>query len=232
MFLFFLFVLGIGGFLVRVRGIRGGQDTDDVDMLPGQTTPTLDPPSTPMLTETDKPRRKPVRRKIKSKLAETFPPYLQEAFFGKELMDSHKEVDSSSGTEEEDLKASIDKDRDKTILLSQVSFLLGCIVKIVNFLLFQDEIKAVAAVSAKSDKLILPSTQQKTIEKIKAPLIPKEEEESDTEALKDMLTLPGDLLDTDLVNTIMNEDDDELTKNADTLESLTGTILISLTISF
>lgn len=95
-------------------------------MLPGQTTPTLDPPSTPMLSETDKPRRKPIRRKIKSKLAETFPPYLQEAFFGKELMDANKEVDSSSGTEEEDLKTSVDKDRDKTIHLSQVRFLLIC----------------------------------------------------------------------------------------------------------
>lgn len=97
----------------------------------------------------------------------------------------------------------------------------------------QDEIKAVAAVSAKNDKQILPSTnQQKIIEKNKAPLIPKEEEESDTEALKDMLALPGDLLDTDLVNTIMNEDDDELTKNADTLESLTGTLLVSSAILF
>lgn len=50
----------------------------------------------------------------------------------------------------------------------------------------------------------------------------KEEDESDTEALKDVLALPGDLIDTDLVNTIMNEEDDELTKNTDTLESLTG----------
>lgn len=53
-------------------------------------------------------------------------------------------------------------------------------------------------------------------------MVPKEEDESDTEAFKDVLALPGDLLDTDLVNTIMNEDDDELTKNADTLEGLAG----------
>lgn len=60
----------------------------------------------------------------------------------------------------------------------------------------------------------------------KEPFSLKEEEESDSEVLKDVLALPGDLLDTDLVNTIMNEDDDELTKNTDTLESLTGKILL------
>ena len=35
-----------------------------------------------------KPKRKPQRRKMKNKLAETYPVYLQEAFFGKELLAS------------------------------------------------------------------------------------------------------------------------------------------------
>jgi hypothetical protein len=46
-----------------------------------------------------------------------------------------------------------------------------------------------------------------------------DENNSDTEALKDVLGLPGDLLDNDLVNRIMNEDDD-LTKNTAGLEDV------------
>lgn len=77
--------------------------------------------------------------------------------------------------------------------------------------------RAVAEVKAKQEKLM------KEVPKINmAPLVPKEEEESDSETLKDVLALPGDLLDTDLVNTIMNADDDELTKNAGSLEGLAG----------
>lgn len=66
----------------------------------------------------------------------------------------------------------------------------------------------------------------------KEPFMLKEEEESDSEVLKDVLALPGDLLDTDLVNTIMNEDDEELTKNTDTMESLTGKVLANVYYSF
>lgn len=88
----------------------------------------------------------------------------------------------------------------------------------------QDEIKAVAAVTKREKPEIHANTKllKNLAELKKEQFAPKEEEESDTEALKDVLGLPGDLLDTDLVNTIMNEDDDELTKNTDTLESLTG----------
>lgn len=94
------------------------QDNDDVDMLPGQTTPTTLEPPTPSLSEGDKPRRKPARRKPKSKLAESFPSYLQEAFFGKELLESTKELDSTSDSDEETKSRS---EKDRTIQLSQVS---------------------------------------------------------------------------------------------------------------
>ena len=50
-------------------------------------------------------------------------------------------------------------------------------------------------------------------------ILQEEDEGSDTEGLKDIL--PGDLLDTDLVNTIMNEDDD-ITKSEDNLEDIGG----------
>lgn len=193
--------LGIGGFVVRARG-RGGQDNDEVDTLPCQTAaPSLELPlSAPISLEGDKPRKKQIRRKIKSKLSETFPSYLQEAFFGKELMDSNK-IESSSGSDEEVNK----QEKDKAIQLSH------------------EELKAVAAVAAKSDKK--PVLESKVQEKppLKQPAaVLKEEDESDND-LKDVLALPGDLLvDTDLVNTIMNGDDDELTKNAESLESLAG----------
>lgn len=108
--------LGIGGFLVRVRGIKAGQDNDEVDMLPGQNAVVPETPP-PIVSEPDKPRRKPIRRKPRSKLAESFPPYLQEAFFGKELLDSHKEANSSSSDEE---GSKTGGDKDKTIQLSQV----------------------------------------------------------------------------------------------------------------
>lgn len=103
--------LGIGGFLVRVRGIRTGQDNDEIDVLPGQSSQS----DIPIPVDGDKPRRKPVRRKPKSKLAETFPPYLQEAFFGRDLLDTTKELNSSSSDEEKHLN-----EGDKTIQLTQV----------------------------------------------------------------------------------------------------------------
>ncbi|XP_063909689.1 histone-lysine N-methyltransferase 2C-like isoform X2 [Zophobas morio] len=192
--------LGIGGFLVRMRGVRTGQDNDDIDVLPGQLLPTSSEMQIPLVPpEGEKPRRKPVRRKPKSKLAETFPPYLQEAFFGKELLDSTKEVDSSSSDEEKGYS-----DMDKTIQLTQ------------------DEIKAVAAVSGKHEG----GDGKHTLDKSKAPIVPKEEEEEEnTEDLKDVLAIPGDLLDTELVNTIMNEGDAELNKNAESLDALTATNL-------
>lgn len=176
--------LGIGGFLVRVRGNVNKLSQDNDDLEGGDEAPV----------DGEKPRKKPIRRKPKGKLAETYPPYLQEAFFGKELLDCHKEMNSSS-SDEEGMRGV--NDRDKTIQLSQ------------------EEIKAVAAVSVKRERVEVFSEDRGRgghVEK-KETLIPKEEDESDTEALKDVF--PGDLLDNDIVNTIMNE-------NKDTLESLTG----------
>lgn len=178
--------LGIGGFLVRVRG---NVNKDDIMEGADDTTTT-----TTTAGDGEKPRKKPIRRKPKGKLAETYPPYLQEAFFGKELLDSHKEMNSSSSDEE---GGRVANDKDKTIQLSQ------------------EEIKAVAAVSVKREKMdVLSEERGKSgqMEK-KDVLMGKEDDESDTEALKDVF--PGDLLDNDIVNTIMNE-------NKDTLESLTG----------
>lgn len=112
--------LGIGGFLVRMRGIRTGQDNDDIDQSVGQSGSITNEISTPLPGDGDKPRRKAIRRKPKNKLAETFPTYLQEAFFGKDLMDvveCKKEVDSYSSEDEKS------DSYYKSINLSQVNYI-------------------------------------------------------------------------------------------------------------
>ncbi|XP_031333016.1 histone-lysine N-methyltransferase 2C-like isoform X3 [Photinus pyralis] len=193
--------LGIGGFLVRVRGIRGNPDNDDVDTLPGQNSGVLESANSQSLHEGEKPRRKPVRRKPKSKLTESFPSYLQEAFFGKELLQSTKEMDSTSDSDDDSSKTHSDKDR--VIQLSQ------------------EEVKPAALVKkSKASKSYYGQEPSAFISKVIKDAL-KEEPESDTEVLKDVLALPGDLLDTDLVNTIMSEDNQDL-KHVGNLDSLPG----------
>ncbi|XP_076251798.1 uncharacterized protein LOC143191021 isoform X3 [Rhynchophorus ferrugineus] len=189
--------LGIGGFLVRMRGLRTGQDNDDIDTLPGQTTPTsLDSPMplASVSSDGDKPKKKPIRRKMKSKLSETFPPYLQEAFFGKELMDitDTKKMESGSSDDEKEEK--------------------------------YNPTEELMTIDSKPEKPINDSTIHKNQQILeeqkddKSNLV-KDEEDDSTEDLKDVLALPGDLLDADLVNSIINEEDDDLTKNTE-LEAL------------
>lgn len=79
---------------------------------------------------------------------------------------------------------------------------------------------AIAAVTAKNTKTEVFETKEFVKDGKFDRLIPKEEEDENTEDLKDVLALPGDLPDTDLVNSIINEDDDELTKNTRSLEGL------------
>ena len=50
----------------------------------------------------DKPKKKVVRRNKKYKLIEAYPLYLQESFFGKELIDSSREAKVSESEEERD----------------------------------------------------------------------------------------------------------------------------------
>lgn len=191
--------LGIGGFLVRVRGFKNGQDNDDIDILPGQTNTFCDMPATPLSLDGEKPKKKTIRRKPKSKLTETFPLYLQEAFFGKDLMDieGKKNVESCSSDED------VSEDKSKSINLSQ------------------DELIAVAAVTAKQEIIEKAgATDSIKTEKILDVSTKEEEEEENTEDLKDVLPLPGDLLDADLVNSIINDDDDELTKNTESIGDL------------
>ncbi|ODN00515.1 Histone-lysine N-methyltransferase 2C, partial [Orchesella cincta] len=177
--------LGIGGFVVRLRGPRF---KDDDDM-------SLD-----QLVESggDKPKRKAQRRKIKNKLVENFPVYLQEAFFGKSLLEpGSKETDLVSTDELEESTPSIKTE--STIKLSK------------------EEIKEIEAIKAKQkspEKVKAdnrPTAAQgaqhsvsevtKEVRKLQPPIVDDSEM-----ALQDILT--GDLLDNDFMDNIMNDGDD------------------------
>ncbi|KAF0289423.1 Histone-lysine N-methyltransferase 2D [Amphibalanus amphitrite] len=76
-------------------------------LTPGTpVTPTEDGQSTAAAADTafavpgDKPKKKAVRRNKKYKLIEAYPLYLQESFFGKELIDSSREAKMSESEEE------------------------------------------------------------------------------------------------------------------------------------
>uniref|UniRef100_A0A1A9UJ12 Histone-lysine N-methyltransferase n=1 Tax=Glossina austeni TaxID=7395 RepID=A0A1A9UJ12_GLOAU len=79
--------LGIGGFNVRMRGFR--KENDEQYAVQGENV---------LLTEVEK-KKKIIRKKLKSKLSESYPAYLQEAFFGKNLLDNKE---SSADFEESD----------------------------------------------------------------------------------------------------------------------------------
>lgn len=183
---------GIGGFVVRPRGPRFKEDEDGMlDQL--------------MNGEGDKPKRKAKRpRKPINKLVESFPVYLQEAFFGKSLLDpTTKETDLIANTNDdlEDVTSPIKNEN--TIKLSK------------------EEIKEIEAIKAKqkSPEKVKPDNRQTPVLSItqtpnlvsdvskearKAP--PPLVEEDDGEIALDILA--GDLLDNDFMDNIMSEGDD------------------------
>lgn len=110
--------LGIGGFVVRNRGVRkdGGSAKDGDGEETTENSGTLHFTSTSQIDAMDK-RRKQTKRKPKpAKLAETYPTYLQEAFFGKGLMDTTKPTKFDSSSSDEDANSTVSDD--KTIKLS------------------------------------------------------------------------------------------------------------------
>lgn len=82
--------LGIGGFVVRLRGTRKGDRDDEAEQ---HQLDALDDN-----VGNKPPRRKPQRRKPKTKLSECFPSYMQEAFFGAELMETAKLKDLNTSS--------------------------------------------------------------------------------------------------------------------------------------
>lgn len=185
--------LGIGGFVVRLRGTRKDKEEEG----------ELEKPETNIVATIgeDKPRRKVQRRKPKTKLSECFPLYMQEAFFGKDLMDITKDKDpKSSSDSDSERNASGNTD---TIQLSQ------------------DELKVIEQVKGKpgqrEGEQKLPNQAHVKREEI------MDDEGSDAEALGDILPISSDLLDSELVNTIMNEPDEDLAKASEALDDLEDT---------
>ncbi|XP_046742436.1 histone-lysine N-methyltransferase 2C-like isoform X3 [Diprion similis] len=182
--------LGIGGFVVRLRGTRKDKEEE------GDGEKTSD--GLLGIAE-DKPRKKPQRRKPKPKLSECFPLYMQEAFFGKDLLDTIKD---------KDIESSSDSDTERNVLSNADTIQLS-----------QDELKAIEQVKTKQEKEDEKFLHGQSIKREE----PLEDEGSDGEALGDILPIPGDLLDSELVNTIMNEPDENLAKASEALEDLQDT---------
>ncbi|CAG7629500.1 unnamed protein product [Allacma fusca] len=188
--------LGIGGFFVRMRGPRFKDD---------------DEPENQSSQDGEKPKRKQARKKIKNKIVESFPSYLQEAFFGKTLLDPCKDSDFISGDENEVTVSSwispenyvkLSADELKAIEASRSR---------------QENIEKGKSVNTDNSKTPDPQLAQNEPEVQLKQQIKIEEDETD-DTLQDIL--PSDLLDNDLVNTIMNEGDDM--KVGEGLEDLSG----------
>lgn len=207
--------LGIGGFVVRNRSVRkdgGGtkEETEDTSDTFQFTSGFID--------IIDK-KKKSIKRKPKSaKLTETYPTYLQEAFFGKSLLDTTKPKFESSSSDE-DIQSNVSED--KTIKLSLEELKMIEAMRAKQQQLHDDQKKSMPPTKASA----APQQSQSSISaclqndiKTKAPIqqiVTNESEASET--LKNIIS--SDLLDNDLVNTIMNEDD-ELTKNSSTFDDI------------
>ncbi|XP_050538533.1 histone-lysine N-methyltransferase 2D-like isoform X4 [Daktulosphaira vitifoliae] len=167
--------LGIGGFVVRGRMPRS-KDKDEENTQEGDG-------------EENKPRRKPNRwKKPKSKIAENYPNYIQDAFFGRDLLDACSvaaQILDSSESEE----INENEDDIKTIELSQAE------------LKIMEDIKAkqiTKEVSKKCSEIKVEEVerivQTKVVDK-KSDIV----NSNDQDALKDIL------LSDNLLDSIMNE---------------------------
>ncbi len=201
--------LGIGGFNVRNRTFRkDGPNKDDGDETMEQ--------SLLHYNENSDKKKKTIRRKPKSKLTETYPSYLQEAFFGKSLLDTTKPKFESSSSEDE-TKSNVSDDKTIKLSMEELKMIEAMRAKQQQQQQLIDEQKKVAAAAAANNqnvqlKTMQPATPRVTNIKMDPSLgLTDDIDNSDTEALKDIL--PTDLLDNDLVSRIMNEDE-ELTKNS------------------
>lgn len=195
--------LGIGGFAVRNRNFRQRDEGEDFECMVAAQAAAIEneTPTTPLPPDPAKPKKKPVRKKTKNKLIETYPNYLQEAFFGKSLLDTQPVTKFEFPASDDD-EIKLDVTEDKTIQLSadELKLLEAAQIKIE-----EDEANQKKELNDKSDDVVQEIKKEEGA-------MDDDENNSDTEALKDVLGLPNDLVDNDLINTIMNED--ELSKTS------------------
>lgn len=231
--------LGIGGFSVRNRAVRsnskndGDELTTSLDQEPAQQIPSSQ-------QSDGKQKKKPVRRKQKSKLIETYPAYLQEAFFGKPLLDVNPSVkiempnsddESKNQSEEKTIKLSADElkmfESIKAKQIQQKQELNLSFAsqnpsqKQFQQILVQGAAAAPHQIQINTKLLGNQNTKQQpsniqaipSTTPILAPqdlkselnFLDEDANNSDTDALN-ALVFSGDLLDNDLVNTIINEE--------------------------
>jgi histone-lysine N-methyltransferase MLL3 len=84
-------------------------------------------------------KKRTIRKKQKNKLVETYPGYLQEAFFGKCLLDVTKPVKLEFISDEEDTKSNVSDD--KTIKLSAEELKIIHAIRIQNEKVHNDDSK-------------------------------------------------------------------------------------------
>ncbi|RWS06901.1 Histone-lysine N-methyltransferase MLL3-like protein [Dinothrombium tinctorium] len=190
--------LGIGGFSVKQRGRLSKDDDNELSIeCTGNDADLANGTS-------DKPRRRR-RAKKKSQLQDNYPLYLQEAFFGKVLLDSSKDstlinpfAQTSSNNidflSEDDVPPLTIVDKDKTVNLNATS-------------------------ENASTKIIRKSAElRNSIDSSSNGAL--EDDLQSNDAFRDLLPLPQDLPpDDDLVNLLMNEGDD-LDKSAEGLDDI------------
>ena len=220
--------LGIGGFQVRRPWARvkdkeeDANDTAEVLLKDGASTaatatgpggqPSLD------LDMMNKPKRKPQRRKPKNKLVETYPTYLQEAFFGRDLMQKPA-AQMGEGTASSDSEVMEDVPiRTKDVSIIQLSR--------EEVAVLERRSASRASTGSNAGQTTMAAQQQQKLQSQPIHVQPKQqilnpaqqlrkrqEEADEEEALKDVFPLgAGDLLldsADDLVDSIMKEEAEE-----------------------
>lgn len=220
--------LGIGGFSVRNRQVR----TKDEDVTSSH------------ISAEDAKKKKPNRRKQKNKLIETYPVYLQDAFFGRSLLDTNTKVKLETDSEDEEVKSTVSEDKTIKLSLEELKMIENMRAKQQEKLLEEQKLLQLANVdkngtqllssgsqiqlnqkmqvenaqfSSTTQSALTPSTSSGLQAEIKNELNLYDDDENNSDAALNDLGLPNDLLDNDLVDKIMNADDD-LTKTSDAMD--------------
>lgn len=220
--------LGIGGFSVRNRQVR----TKDEELT-----------SSHVSAEEAK-KKKPNRRKQKNKLIETYPVYLQDAFFGRPLLDTNTKVKLETDSEDDEVKSNVSEDKTIKLSLEELKMIENMRAKQQEKLLEEQKLLQLSnqekngaqllssgsqiqlnqkmqvdntTFSSNSQSALTPSTSSELQAEIKNELNLYDDDENNSDAALNDLGLPNDLLDNDLVDKIMNADDD-LSKTSDALD--------------
>lgn len=221
--------LGIGGFSVRNRQVR----TKEEDVTSSH------------VSIEDSKKKKPNRRKQKNKLIETYPVYLQDAFFGRSLLDTNTKVKLESESDDDDVKSNVSEDKTIKLSLEELKMIENMRAKQQQERLMEEQkmlqlsnvdkngtqlLSSGSQIqlnqkmqvepsqfSSSPQSALTPSTSSAMQTEIKNELNLYDDDENNSDAALNDLGLPNDLLDNDLVDKIINADDD-LTKNSDALD--------------